>query len=374
MKVLFVANRPPSLEGKADQITTFQAIDYLKKKEDVELQLCVLDINENNKFLLAMNLTRAIVQTLLTFKPLQVTLYAKPRLKRRLLECVSDYEPDLIYFHLTRSTYFIEQVTVPRKYVGLQVSQYLNFKRASEHIKNPIKKLFYSFESKLSYFYERRLIQKVDGSNFVGSADPVSLGIDPSDKTVFVIPHGVDQPQSSVVISKSNDAIFLANFSSDHNKDALYFLLNEVMPYVYSTSPEFKLTVAGRNIPAGLKRLYPKVNFKPDVKSAHNEIALHKLFINPVRASAGMQNKVLTALSVGVPVLCTKQSVEGMDLPKDIVSLTELDAYSISKSTLELTQLPFDADKAEYSISYIENNWTWDALHKRWCKEFLNIC
>ena len=110
-----------------------------------------------------------------------------------------------------------------------------------------------------------------------------------------------------------------------------------------------------------------------EVTEAHKIISQHKVFINPVAASAGMQNKVLTALAARTPVLTTEDAVEGMDMslfksvttcPSDSTSLAETAVKLLNKN--RVTRISDDDYKA------VCEHWSWQSLHKSGLRDFRN--
>ena len=111
-----------------------------------------------------------------------------------------------------------------------------------------------------------------------------------------------------------------------------------------------------------------------EVDKAHEIIGRHKVFINPVAASAGMQNKVLTALAARTPVLTTEEAVEGMDMSMfKTVTTCSVDSVWLAEAAVKLLNSDRVASKSDHDYKVVCEHWSWENLHKKWSKRFLEI-
>lgn len=370
MNILFVTSRPSAQNGKADQITTFKAKEYLiNQGHDVdELTLTRCSI---------FGLAFFFIINALQFKiiPMQTLLYASHKNSKSLKKYIQKKDYEKVYFHLIRTTYFFDIVNKEKRYLGMQISQDLNFGRTNKKLKFGFKKMVYLVEEKLCAYYEKNIITQFKRVNVVGSADHKRL-VKPDDEraNVTVVPHGVDVPDIEEN-PRDSDLIFLANFSSEPNRLSLQYLLSEVFPIICYLRPNTTLTIAGRNLP---KKLFTEkmdsVCVIGEVADAHKLISQHKVFINPVAASAGMQNKVLTALAARTPVITTEEAVEGMDMSMFRSVITcPFDSARLAKTAVQLLNSGRVASISDDDYKAVCEHWSWQNLHKKWSKRFLEI-
>ena len=375
LKIRFVVTRVPSPTGRADQITTFKAVEYLRS---VGCDVCV-DVLNRIDFSLV-NLFRVLWRVAVYKVPGQVAIYESTQNRKLLDDVFGDSSADRVYLHLSRSCIYLETLPENKVFVGLQVSQKLNFSRTANELRFGPKKIAFWVESILSGQFERKVIAKSRAVNFVGTADVKVTGNRDINRKISVIPHGVDFLPLNELFAKGKkserkDIIFLANFGSQANKSALRYLINLVWPRLRVRLPNVvRLKIAGRNIPRWVNQSrIAGVVVGGEVPSAAYEISKHKLFLNPVRASAGMQNKVLVALGAGVPVVSTASAVEGMDLSSEglFTCGNDIDSFVRTAELVYTKELPPGAAMALAEST--RSKWTWDALHERWASEFLKI-
>lgn len=108
---------------------------------------------------------------------------------------------------------------------------------------------------------------------------------------------------------------FIGGFNHAPNVDAVKFLIRDIMPIIYKSIPEIKLYIIGSNPPNEIKMLATEniiiLGYLKDLREKFNDI---KLTIAPLRFGAGAKGKIVTSLSLGVPVVSTLIGVEGMGI------------------------------------------------------------
>lgn len=365
MNILFITSRPMDKEGKADQITLYKAAEYLKKNG-----YCVDEfvIQKSGILSLIFNLFKIFFTRL----PLQTVLFWNATNKRKLKKFLTHKNYDRYYFHLIRTAEYVSFVEADKSYLGMQLSQALNFSRTSIQLPHGVKRMVYSIEAYLCKHYEKRIISKFKNVNFVGTSDPLFLEESQNNK-VTIIPHGVDLP-STLAETISADLIFLANFSSEPNKIALYHLIFDLFPKIKHAYPDIILTIAGRNIPERILNLnICGLRVLGSVPDANFVVSQHKVFCNPVKASAGMQNKVVGALMSNIPVVTYHTAIEGMEINSPLLRTSELSDDAFVSCLVDLLENYPEAPERAAAGAIVQATWSWDALHEQWCTNFLEL-
>lgn len=132
---------------------------------------------------------------------------------------------------------------------------------------------------------------------------------------VEVISNGVDldyfQPQNTP--REAAALLFTGNYDYAPNVDAALYLATRVLPQVQKFVPSVKLWLVGNAPPPALQALASEAVIVtgrvPDVRPY---LARAAVFVSPLRQGAGIKNKVLEALAMGLPVVATPISVDGI--------------------------------------------------------------
>ena len=121
--------------------------------------------------------------------------------------------------------------------------------------------------------------------------------------TVRIVANGLGEkylaePQTT---GKKYDILFCGNMGYKPNIVAALFLLKEIMPLVWTKSPEATVCIAGINPPESVRRLAGKhVTIAENVPDMRQMYLQSRFFIAPMQIGTGLQNKLLEAMSCSV--------------------------------------------------------------------------
>ena len=121
------------------------------------------------------------------------------------------------------------------------------------------------------------------------------------------------------------------------NAEAVTWFSDEVMPLVLAQSPQARFAIVGSNPTEDVKALGRRPGIivtgrVPDVRPylRHADVA-----VAPLRIARGIQNKVLEALAMARPVVCTGPAAEGLHDSPLIAQSTADDAEGVARMALE---------------------------------------
>ncbi|MCY4144969.1 MAG: glycosyltransferase family 4 protein [Chloroflexi bacterium] len=132
---------------------------------------------------------------------------------------------------------------------------------------------------------------------------------------VEVVPNGIDLAQfrPGATNRNRNTLIFVGNFAYAPNQDAARLLTAQVLPAVRAKLPETRLQLVGANPPGWMRALANEhIEVTGRVPDVAPYLARAAVFVCPLRIGAGLKNKVLEALAMGVAVVATPLSVDGI--------------------------------------------------------------
>jgi len=105
------------------------------------------------------------------------------------------------------------------------------------------------------------------------------------------------------------------------NIDAVQYFYREIFPQVRRELPRVQFVVAGRNPPPSIARLAADaaVRVTGSVPDIRPYLRAASLAVAPMRIARGVQNKILEAMAMGIPVATTSAAASA--LPKSLASL-----------------------------------------------------
>ena len=134
---------------------------------------------------------------------------------------------------------------------------------------------------------------------------------------IRTLPNGVDvgyfAPRESLPPAPS--AVFFGAMDYHANVEAAELLARAVLPLLRQRHPDFRLTLAGANPAPAVQALaaIPGVTVTGYVQDIRPHVRGASVCAIPLRVARGVQNKVLEAMALGVPVVASPGAAEGID-------------------------------------------------------------
>lgn len=381
MKIVVLAPRFPFPLDKGDRLTVFHLLKYLSKDHDVSL-VCFMEPDQDPAWVekvepfcehvetVALKSWRAYSNCLLGLMgstPLQMNYYADPVMTDTVEKLVSDWQPDLVYAHTIRMGQYSQPLDESlTKILAMQISMTLNYRRLAEHASDPISKFFNNteynkvrnFEADFARQFDKVLLISEHDLNAIEQKEPLT--------NVFFSPHGVDfeyfSPDKSVE-KRTNSLIFTGNMNYAPNTDAIQYFYSEVFPLVQQEVPDVELRIVGANDNDAVKALAadPAVTVTgrvPDLREYTNQA---QIALAPIRIGAGLQNKVLEGMSMGLPMVVTSVANEGIKaIPEENILIGDT-AEQFAKQVVSL--LKDEAKRKQIGAAareFIVEKWSWE--------------
>lgn len=164
--------------------------------------------------------------------------------------------------------------------------------------------------------FERLLLERA-AETWVPSPREVDLAHElvPSAHVVHV-PNVVDVARIATVAPRRGEKRLL--FAADHtyppNRDALRWLLAEIMPAVWARVPEAILTLTGRGLPEGIEGREHRIEARGFVDDLAAVYAASDAVLVPLRQGGGSPLKFIEALACALPVVATPKAAAGLEL------------------------------------------------------------
>lgn len=163
--------------------------------------------------------------------------------------------------------------------------------------------------------FERWMFTPYDRTVVIAEPDREMLQSIQPKLTIDVIPNGIDLDQFQVQDGERDQKtlLFVGNYDYAPNQDAVKVLVEQILPRVRDQIPDVRLQLVGNHPPDWMRGLASdSIEVTGRVPDVQPYLAEATVFVCPLRIGAGLKNKVLEALAMGIPVVATPLSVDGI--------------------------------------------------------------
>lgn len=296
-----------------------------------------------------------------------------PALWRKIVDYLSRYDYDLVHCFGAVSVYefhplfaHLPNVITPYESYTLYLQSAARLGKLSARLRLPIARR-----------YERFMFSPYDRNVVISDVDRAMLQALQPALNIDVIPNGIELERFEARYSgrAAKTLLFVGNFAYAPNQDAARVLVEQVLPQAREQEPSAKLQLVGINPPDWMRALTDEhIEVTGAVPDVRPYLARATVYVCPLRIGAGVKNKVLEALAMGIPVVATPLSVDGINV-RNGESAVIAPVDQIAAETLRL--LRDDARRESLSRkgrALIEAEYSWGRTAESYERLYDEIC
>ena len=372
-KILFITTRNPySGRYSGDVIRSAKIINLLKKKYSLDVVYLNKERNiSHKKKLISFNSPNLFLKlkfciiSLFKLKPLQMGLFYSREMKTYLNDNANSY--DCLFFNHIRSAQYL-----PKNYYGETIIEMGDLYSENYHqtfkslnFLNPVKYIYF-FESFLVKRLEEEIFNKFDKVILFSKNDIKKVDIKFKHK-IFLIGESVERVKNYYSFSKKNYRIlFVGNLNYLPNFLACRNFIKNTIPKLKKEITNFKFCIIG-DINKTRKRLLTSnsnVEILGSIKNLKNYVKTAFCGIANLEIATGVQGKVFTYMSHGLPVICSNKVSKNFG--KSVLSYDR--DYEIIEKIISLkTNKSKSNDFSRKSLKFVKNL-TWKQVSKNYLK------
>lgn len=319
MTLLYLIHSCPYPPHKGDRIRSFNILKYLSGQYNVKLVYPsfssedVLNAKKLEKYCTSVHtvqlnpLLAKLRCCLGLFTPTPLTIWYF--YSRKLLSIVEKIDFDMVLVDCSSmATYVLN--SNKSKIIDFVDVDYDKWRIYSERSRFPLS-FIYSKEYKKLRKFENKISNIFDHC-FVVSENEKNLLLNTNN--VSVVRNGIDLGFFSYEKTYKNDTlIFSGAMNYFANIDGVMYFHNEILPLIKKQVDNVQFIIAGMNPPKQIRRLVSDevlvTGYVPDMRKY---IAQAAVCVVPLRIAKGIQNKVLEAMAMEVPVVATTAANGGI--------------------------------------------------------------
>tara|TARA_B100000886_G_scaffold153897_1_gene104749 strand:+ start:5959 stop:7086 length:1128 start_codon:yes stop_codon:yes gene_type:complete len=371
-KILFITTRNPfSTRFSGDVIGSKKIINTLKKNNllDVVALGKKEDFSQKNIFIFRepIKLLKIfyVIKSLIYMQPLQFGLFYSGKMKKFIIDRALDY--DVIFCYHIRSIQYLPEHFYGKKIIEMGDLISDNYKQTfySLNILNPLKYIFF-LESFFVKNIEKNILINFDkiilfSKNEIKKIDKLFL------KKIVHINVSIDQIKRKYFFSKDNSKIlFIGNLKYLPNILAVKSFIIETLPKLREKIPNIKFEVIGEisSFNKFLLSFYKSVKFRGVQKNLDKFIKGSICGLANLKIATGIQGKILTYMSYGLPVICSNKASQNFN--KSVISYTE--NHNLINIIVKLKDNKKISNQiSKKSIKFIKN-YSWKKIEKQYIK------
>ncbi len=331
-RVFLLCQRVPYPPDRGDKIATFHLLRHMARTHEVHV-LCLADgaadlrnVSGLDGLAASVNavqvsawrsLWRAFV-ALFSARPLSVSMLDEPALHAAMRDAVARLQPDVLFVYSSTVAQYAEPFDRPTRiihFADLDSQKWLALSRRT----SPPMRWIYAIEARRMLRYERRLARHFSRSFVCTEREAEDFRRLLPGQAVEVLRNGIDLAffRSTGGPRRPGALVFTGVMSYPPNVDAMAWFCEGILPLVRAEVPEVTLTICGSAPSRRVRRLarLPGVTVTGRVPDVRPYLDRASLFVAPLRLGRGIQNKLLEAMAMGLPVVTTQAALHATGIP-----------------------------------------------------------
>jgi len=380
MKILFLANRVPYPPYRGDKLKIYNLAKRLQGRH--ELHLLTFAQNEEDlgykkelekvfsevhfvylpKWRSALNCLAGLWDT----KPLQVLYFQSAELQQQLDALIAKYKYDAVHVqHLRMSPYLSGRKDVPR-ILDLPDAFSLYWERRKSVKRGLLTAIFENQEQARVLKYEA-VIRDYNLALVCSAEDLAYLEEKHQSHNLRLLPNGVDLETFAARdhdYTHNNTILFTGNMDYAPNVDAVVYFKESILPLIRAKFPEAEFIIAGQRPVKKVQELAGDgvvvTGFIKDLAKTYNSASV---VVAPLRFGAGTQNKVLEAMAMGVPVVCSNIGFAGLGILSGEGAIMQTGPSEFANSVIELlSSSVLRQSTGEAGMKLVKSHFDWDII------------
>ena len=385
MKILFIANRFPYPPFRGDKLKIYN----LCKRLSVNHEIHLITFTEQKSDLQYLDELKPIFKRmeiihlpkiqslfhsaigLLGRLPLQVQYFKSAKFKKQLEKLLKEESYDAIHVQHIRMAQYALPYKNKFRILDLPDAFSLYWQRRKEILRSFISRMIDQVESARVIRYEKFVLNQFNLNLVCSQEDLEFLKENHHVSNIDLLPNGVDTNQfkpGQHSYEHASTLLFTGNMDYDPNVDAVLYFTQEIFPIILKKFPKVKFVIAGQRPIDQVKALDNGDNvlvtgFIPDLADTYNSASV---VVAPLRFGAGTQNKVLEAMSMGIPVVCSNIGFKGLGIQDGEGAFMRIQANDFANQVMALLENEdLRRSTGLKGIEVIQKSFTWETISQK---------
>lgn len=327
-----------------------------------------------NKKLAYLNAAKAIFNE----RPFIVEYFYNKQMQKVIDEEVATGQYDTIIGYIIRSLPYFEKKKNIKKVIHLCDAVSMMYERRLKTKNSIFDRLKIGIEYIKVKNYEKKACKMTDKQVLISETDRKYLAkfVDTANCVVIGLATDTDYfyPQ---ITELTNTICFVGSLQYIPNSEAAIYFATKVFPLIKKEIPDAKFKIIGANPRKELFDTTKYINgieITGRVDDVREYMKDCKVSVCPVKIAGGIQNKILEAMSMGIPVVSTPEGAEGIGADENMLNVAISEEDFARKVTDIMKNNNLQNDISIKSRDFIENNFSWKRIGAEWDKLIYEAC
>lgn len=307
---------------------------------------------------------KKLVGKLFNKYPDEAESYFSAEAVNKIKDIIGEAKIDIVHFDLIYMAQYGKYINEVPKVIAPNDANWLLWQNVANFETDPFKKLEYYVHYLRTKRYEMDNYSAFDKCVVVSDEDKKVLQCYMPDLSISVIPNGVDYSYFRPFnrLADTYNLIFTGVMSYKPNIDAMTYFCKEMFPLIKARVEGVKLYIVGKDPTKEVLALASPdtivTGYVDDVRSYAGKASV---FICPLRIGAGIKNKILEAMAMGMPIVATPKSLAGIDAAdgKDLLLADSPGEFAGAVIKL-LNSRDLKEKLSKNARKAVENRYSWD--------------
>lgn len=379
MRIFFLCQRVPFPPDRGDKITTYNEVRHLARTHEMHV-FCLADGQQDLANVEGLRESVASVTAipiepwrsrmralcaLVDGGPLSVAALREPSLHAAIRRRFAELKPEVIIVYSSNVAQFAEPFASARRIMQFADLDSLKWRDYAARARPPLRWV-YSLEARRLLPYERHIARSFSHSLVCTEVEARDFSALIPDAPVSIVRNGVDLEyfRSTGMPKQPESLVFTGVMNYAPNVDAVHWFCNEILPLVRKELPRVTLTVCGSRPNRAVWRLgkAPGVAVTGRVPDVRPYLDRAALFVAPLRLARGIQNKLLEAMAMGLPVVTSGAACRATGVPEGEGILAADEPRDFAAHVIRLLRdTPYRKETGRKARAAMERSYTWAA-------------
>lgn len=390
--ILYITTRLPYPLIGGDRLHIYHYLSELKKKgHNITLVTLVSDdddiegAKQHNEFytkLITVKYNKKLAyiyaaKAIFNDKPFIVEYYYNSQMQRIIDKEIATGNYDVIIGYIIRSLPYIRKYKNIKKVIHLCDSMSMMYARRIREQKSFWNKFKIGIEYLKVRHYENLCCKYSDMQIMISDADFDYLNQFTDTSKMKIIGLATDtEYYKPVECEKKNNICFVGSMQYIPNSKAAMYFATQVFSLVKKEIPDAKFKIIGAKPRQELfdaTKNIEGVEVTGRVEDVRDYMKDCSVSVCPVRIAGGIQNKILEAMSMGIPVVTTPEGAEGIGADESILTVVNTNEEYAQKVIELMKNQQFNSIISKKSREFIIDNYSWNKVGEEWDKTIQEV-